>query len=75
MNASKIVKPGGGQPTDIEKSIAQALVELEANVDLHLYLRDLHITRAREIENGTKKVSKCYITESAVGFYSRKQWN
>ncbi|KAH8280011.1 hypothetical protein KR054_002927 [Drosophila jambulina] len=41
------VKPGGADPDDFEKSIAQALVELDANSDLKLYLRDLHITRAR----------------------------
>lgn len=57
MIGSKIIKPGGAEPDDFEKSIAQALVELEANSDLKPYLRDLHITRAREIEFGTKKVS------------------
>lgn len=59
MIGSKIIKPGGAEPDDFEKSIAQALVELEANSDLKPYLRDLHITRAREIEFGNKKVSNC----------------
>lgn len=56
MIGSKIIKPGGAEPDDFEKSIAQALVELEANSDLKPYLRDLNITRAREIEFGNKKV-------------------
>lgn len=58
MIGSKIIKPGGSEPDDFEKSIAQALVELEVNSDLKPYLRDLHITRAREIEFGSKKVSE-----------------
>ena len=57
MIGSKIIKPGGAEADDFEKSIGQALSELEANSDLKPYLRDLHITRAREIEFGTKKVS------------------
>lgn len=59
MIGSKIIKPGGAEPDDFEKSIAQALLELEANSDLKPYLRDLHITRAREIEFGNKKVGYC----------------
>ncbi|KAH8409741.1 hypothetical protein AWZ03_008799 [Drosophila navojoa] len=58
---SKIIKPGGADPDDFEKSIAQALVELEANSDLKPYLRDLHITRAREIEFGSKKAVIIYV--------------
>ncbi|KAL7728087.1 hypothetical protein ACLKA6_002234 [Drosophila palustris] len=58
---SKIIKPGGTDPDEFEKSIAQALVELEANSDLKPYLRDLHITRAREIEFGSKKAVIIYV--------------
>ncbi|XP_005179703.1 small ribosomal subunit protein eS7 [Musca domestica] len=61
MIGSKIIKPGGAEPDDFEKSIAQALVELEANSDLKPYLRDLHITRAREIEFGNKKAVIIYV--------------
>ncbi|XP_037929451.1 40S ribosomal protein S7-like, partial [Teleopsis dalmanni] len=61
MIGSKIVKPGGIEPDDFEKSIAQALSELEANSDLKPYLRDLHITRALEIEFGTKKAVIIYV--------------
>lgn len=52
----KIVKSGNEEANDFEKSIAQALLELEVNSELKPQLRDLHITRAREIEFGNKKV-------------------
>ncbi|KAL9893409.1 small ribosomal subunit protein eS7 [Glossina fuscipes fuscipes] len=61
MIGSKIIKPGGAEPDDFEKNIAQALLELEANADLKLYLRDLHITRAREVEFGNKKAIIIYV--------------
>ncbi|KAL9901119.1 small ribosomal subunit protein eS7 [Glossina fuscipes fuscipes] len=61
MIGSKIIKPGGAEPDDFEKNIAQALLELEANADLKLYLRDLHITRAREVEFGNKKAVIIYV--------------
>lgn len=53
---NKIIKPGGAEADDFEKSIGQALLELELNSELKPQLRDLHITRAREIEFNNKKV-------------------
>lgn len=53
---NKIIKSGGGTPDDFEKSIGQAILELEMNSELKPQLRDLHITRAREIEFNNKKV-------------------
>lgn len=52
----KILKSGNEEPNDFEKTIAQALLELEVNSELKPQLRDLHITRAREIEFNNKKV-------------------
>lgn len=57
MVGAKIVKTNGADPDDFEKQIAQALLELDLNSDLKQQLRELHITRAREVEFGTKKVS------------------
>lgn len=58
MIGSKIVKSGGAEPDDFEKQVAQALLDLEMTSELKQQLRELHITRAREVEFGVKKVSK-----------------
>lgn len=58
MIGNKIIKPGGATPDEFEKSIGQALSELEQNSELKPQLKDLHITRAREIEFNNKKVSE-----------------
>lgn len=58
MFGTKIIKSGGAEPDEFEKQIGQALLELEMNSDLKQQLRDLHITRAREVEFGNKKVSQ-----------------
>lgn len=57
MVATKIIKSGGAEPDEFEKTVSQALLELELNSELKPQLRDLHITRARELEFADKKVS------------------
>lgn len=56
---AKIVKKGSAGPDQFELSIAQALLELENNSDLKAQLRELYITKAKEIELLGKKV--CFI--------------
>lgn len=53
---AKIIKGGGAEPDQFEASISQALLELETNSDLKSQLRELYITKAREIETNNKKV-------------------
>lgn len=55
--SSKIIKSGGADPDEFEGQVAQALLELEVNSDLKAQLRELHITKAREIELNNRKVS------------------
>ncbi|XP_014231866.2 40S ribosomal protein S7-like [Trichogramma pretiosum] len=58
---TKIIKSGGAEPDEFEKSVSQALVELEANSDLKHQLREIYITKARELELGTKKCIIIYV--------------
>lgn len=57
MIGAKVIKSNGSEPDEFEKQIGQALLELEINSDLKQQLRELYITRAREVEYGTKKVT------------------
>lgn len=54
--STKIIKASAVEPDVFETSISQALVELETNSDLKAQLRELYITKAKEIELHNKKV-------------------
>jgi small subunit ribosomal protein S7e len=48
--ASKIVKPAGAQPDELELSVAQAILDLEtSDAKLKQELRPLQITAAKEV--------------------------
>ncbi|KAI8876277.1 30S ribosomal protein S7e [Backusella circina FSU 941] len=54
--ASKIVKPAGAQPDELELSVAQAILDLEtSDAKLKQELRPLQITAAKEVEIGAGK--------------------
>ncbi|TPX49405.1 hypothetical protein SeLEV6574_g01495 [Synchytrium endobioticum] len=54
--ASKILKPAGVEPDEIELQVAQNIADLEANVpELKAELRGLKITAAKEIDAGHGK--------------------
>jgi small subunit ribosomal protein S7e len=61
MIVNKIVKSGGAEPSDFEKQIGQALLELEMNGELKQPMRELYITRAREVEFSGKKAIVIYV--------------
>jgi small subunit ribosomal protein S7e len=57
---AKIIKGGGAEPDQFEVSVSQALLELEMNSDLKSQLRELYITKAKEIETNNKKVDTSF---------------
>uniref|UniRef100_A0A171B958 40S ribosomal protein S7 n=4 Tax=Triatominae TaxID=70999 RepID=A0A171B958_TRIIF len=60
-STGKIIKAGGVEPDAFENSIAQALLDLEMNSDLKAQLRELHITKAKELDLSGKKSIIIYV--------------
>ena len=58
---AKIIKVNNDEPDDFEKSISQALLDLEVNSDLKAQLRELYITAAKEVEVAGKKAIVLFV--------------
>merc|ERR1711890_100837 len=52
---AKIMKPGNEEMDELEKSVSEALLELEVNSDLKSQLRELYITSAKEMDVDKRK--------------------
>jgi len=60
-NRGKIIKASGDEPDDFEKSISQAILELEIQSDLKAQLRELYITAAKEVEVAGKRAIVIFV--------------
>ncbi|EMR10517.1 hypothetical protein PNEG_01227 [Pneumocystis murina B123] len=70
----KIVKPEGIPITDLERTVAQALFDLETVPDLKRELRPLQIVAAREVDVGRgKKAIIIFVSPSLLKLYHKIQ--
>ncbi|MFH4982837.1 hypothetical protein AB6A40_009546 [Gnathostoma spinigerum] len=58
---SKIVKPGGKLPDELEKQVSNAIADLESNSDIKNQLKELYIVGAKEVELANKKSIIVYV--------------
>lgn len=71
--AAKIIKAGGSELDAFETQVSQALLDLELNSDLRAYLREMHFTKAREIELGSRKSIIIYVPIPSLKLLQRVQ--
>nr|XP_018911312.1 PREDICTED: 40S ribosomal protein S7 [Bemisia tabaci] len=69
---SKINKKNG-EPDAFESQIAKTLLELEMGSDLKAQLRELYITKAKEIDVGGKKSIIIYVPMPQLRFFQKVQ--
>ncbi|CAB0044619.1 unnamed protein product [Trichogramma brassicae] len=73
LTNAKILKSGGVQPDQFELGISQTLAELQANSELKTSLRDLYITKAKELDLGSKKAIIVYVPMPKLKEFQRIQ--
>jgi len=72
----KIIKEKGSEPTDLETSVGNALLELEVanSNNLSSELKDLHIVAVREVDiSGNKKALVVFVPYPELSKYHRIQ--
>ncbi|CAI4227551.1 unnamed protein product [Auanema sp. JU1783] len=57
----KLLKADNDAPSELEKQVSQALLELEANSDIKAQLRELYIVGVKEVDVGSKSVIIVYV--------------
>ncbi|XP_022786818.1 40S ribosomal protein S7-like [Stylophora pistillata] len=74
ITAQKIIKPGNAEPNELEKSVAEALLELELNsTDLKSQLRELYISGAKEVDAGGKKAIVIFVPVPQIRSFQKIQ--
>eukprot|EP00179_Madagascaria_erythrocladioides_P019427 CAMPEP_0198337364 /NCGR_PEP_ID=MMETSP1450-20131203/27426_1 /TAXON_ID=753684 ORGANISM="Madagascaria erythrocladiodes, Strain CCMP3234" /NCGR_SAMPLE_ID=MMETSP1450 /ASSEMBLY_ACC=CAM_ASM_001115 /LENGTH=195 /DNA_ID=CAMNT_0044042159 /DNA_START=45 /DNA_END=632 /DNA_ORIENTATION=+ len=72
--AKKIVKSDKSRPTELEQTVAQAMLDVELSSDMKADLRDLHIVAAREVDvSATKKAIVIFVPYPELKKYHRIQ--